>query len=1836
MKRNRSTSVWKRAGAAFLATAIVATTCVTTSLSARAADSWPNDVASAEPTFAGYRVKDLKNWNWETDPDAELLRAQVPLQNRNEAFKATQAKPYLESDAQVMLMQGDYGNSFFGSTLYTNEFSEHVLNFWQYADYFSPWHGAATAYTPEALYDPVTSDWQARGFEFGIVNIPNPAYTNAAHKNGVMSIACIYFDPAFRPGQTCADIIEKDSEGNFPVADQLIAMAEYFGYDGYFLNQEEGTQQEFKPFMAYLTAHGLWTQWYDTNSSFNSSKAAWLKDDTYGQIHNSVFVNYSSYYGIDSQLSYAESIGADPFKEIFYGLECNQNKFSGGHGSAKNITSLYDETGNPRASVALFTPSDWYQRGVDELSISKGDELPLMQQNEYQWMVAERERMFFSGVYCDPTDTGLKSGYSRTDVGVSNASGWVGVADFIAERSVINGTSFYTNFNTGHGVQYFKNGQVSKDEEWTNINIQDILPTWQWWMESTDETKLTPAFDYGEKYTENDASGNAKTLPYTQVGAYDGGSSLVLYGNLTGADTMHLYKTDLDVNATSKLDVTFKKTSTDDASMKLGLIFKDAPETTVKVDVANSAEAGDWTTSTIDLSEFAGRAIAAITLEFEGEASNYQMNIGGLRISDDTYKPAAPTGFTVDRAYADGQMIVKWDIADYDTVKQYNLYGVMSDGSRVYLGGTYDDILYVKSTFGETESVKLELCAVGKDGTESEPATYTYVYNDKPSNVKVEEALTSTGLLVRASTPGKLAVSFDAPKTGAPDSYEFEVTLRNIESDHPENKVYTHTVEGTATNAEIPLPIEEGREYDLKIYPVRNGERGDAICYRGWSNDSYSNPMDQADVRISGSQIRLVDPDSVDWYKMHVTFDGASVTTFKRGGSARFTATMKFTLPKSTGLLSIVVEDFAGNMSDPLNLTFIDGSVYDMTAEYGAELIPDDALRGWLQANVGRTIADLVAFSGSMDVSNLGIQDLTGLTLVSGITELNLGGNKLTAIDSAMIPSGVTKLNLSGSKELTTVTMNNRSLDLDLTDCTALETLNLKQFGNNELNLTGCTELKNLYMTGSAMTSLDITDCVKLHNFDVSNSNLETITAADASAYTNAYHWNWQNNKLDLTEGANAGKLFTGMKAYFETAELEPEISDEESTLVSGGSWSASTGATKVLDIGSVSKLSSLTFTNNYVDWYGNGYSIGKVNIEISNDGETYTQLMEWLDPNEGNHSNNTITLPDGSEARYVRITGTGVSSYFYTSSWTLKGYAVAPMGFLYNGQQPAFTRDVKPIYAKDNGAVYQLRDLAENALASTKLVQSGTLLSTLADADWLAADYVANNTVLPENVQIRVTDAAGNTQTFQADGTFTSTTAGTYTVSYANGYNTLLTGEIHVDHDFVNGAYTAPSCSAEGSQVRGCVNCGHEETVSVPKTEHTWDEGVITAPTCTEEGYTIFTCTECGETMKGNIVKALGHNHEAVVTAPSCETVGYTTYTCTECGDSYVSDIVAALGHSYKDVVTAPTCDAMGYTTHTCERCGDSYIDTFVPATDHDYEQTVTKEATCTEEGELTFTCKHDGCGKTYTQVLPKADHDCKATVVEATCLGYGYTQYKCENCDHSYIDALTQPLGHSYKDVVTAPTCDEGGFTTHTCERCGDSYVDSYTEALGHKCAAFTDIANHWGKDAICFVTERNLFAGTTATTFGPNVNMTRGMLVTVLYRLEGTPDVEEASPFTDVKADEYFADPIAWAAANGIVAGKDETTFAPYENVTREQMAAILMRYAAYKKYDVTATNDLTAFVDASSISEYALPAMQWAVGAGIISGRSTTVLAPSGHATRAEVASLLARFVELIEK
>lgn len=173
-------------------------------------------------------------------------------------------------------------------------------------------------------------------------------------------------------------------------------------------------------------------------------------------------------------------------------------------------------------------------------------------------------------------------------------------------------------------------------------------------------------------------------------------------------------------------------------------------------------------------------------------------------------------------------------------------------------------------------------------------------------------------------------------------------------------------------------------------------------------------------------------------------------------------------------------------------------------------------------------------------------------------------------------------------------------------------------------------------------------------------------------------------------------------------------------------------------------------------------------------------------------------------------------------------------------------------------------------------------------------------------------------------------------------------------------------------------------------------------------------------------------------------------------------------------------------------------------------------------------------------------------------------------------------------------------------------------------------------WFADAVRFVYENGMMNGVSETSFAPHATTSRSMIVTILYRLEGEPVVDYAMDFTDVAGDAYYAEAVRWAASEGIVGGYGGGLFGTNDAVTREQLAAILYRYAAYKGYDVSIGEDtnILSYDDFADLSEYAIPAMQWACGAGVITGVTDTTLVPQGEATRAQVAAMLMRFVEAI--
>ena len=180
------------------------------------------------------------------------------------------------------------------------------------------------------------------------------------------------------------------------------------------------------------------------------------------------------------------------------------------------------------------------------------------------------------------------------------------------------------------------------------------------------------------------------------------------------------------------------------------------------------------------------------------------------------------------------------------------------------------------------------------------------------------------------------------------------------------------------------------------------------------------------------------------------------------------------------------------------------------------------------------------------------------------------------------------------------------------------------------------------------------------------------------------------------------------------------------------------------------------------------------------------------------------------------------------------------------------------------------------------------------------------------------------------------------------------------------------------------------------------------------------------------------------------------------------------------------------------------------------------------------------------------------------------------------------------------------------------------------------FTDVSEKdWFFDDVLFVYDYGLMVGTGKTLFSPHETVTRGMMATILWRMEGSPIPKGKNRFTDVEAGKRYADAITWTAENGIFADYDKDRFKPDDPITREQLAAIFYRYADYKGYDLTVKGNLDKFKDADKITDYAKTAMQWAVGSDLVKGKSGALLDPQDKATRAEIATMLHRFIEKYE-
>ena len=223
-----------------------------------------------------------------------------------------------------------------------------------------------------------------------------------------------------------------------------------------------------------------------------------------------------------------------------------------------------------------------------------------------------------------------------------------------------------------------------------------------------------------------------------------------------------------------------------------------------------------------------------------------------------------------------------------------------------------------------------------------------------------------------------------------------------------------------------------------------------------------------------------------------------------------------------------------------------------------------------------------------------------------------------------------------------------------------------------------------------------------------------------------------------------------------------------------------------------------------------------------------------------------------------------------------------------------------------------------------------------------------------------------------------------------------------------------------------------------------------------------------------------------------------------------------------------------------------------------------------------------------------------------------------------------ITPGSGYHISDVLVDGTS-VGAVTSYTFEDVQSKHTIEAVFSKDIVPLPFIDVhPGDWFYDPVCFVFENGLMTGTSATTFEPNTHLSRAMLVAVLHRLEGSP-AASAGDFTDVASGDWYAQAVNWAASVGVVNGFDDGTFQPNAAITREQLAAILRNYAQYKGLDVSASGDLSTYTDADSVSDWAKESVEWVVGSGLIGGYEDSTLRPQGTTTRAEVASVLQRYL-----
>ncbi|MGW1893639.1 endo-beta-N-acetylglucosaminidase [Streptomyces sp. NPDC002004] len=631
---------------------------------------YPDSFPSGSPG-EGITWRSLKEWRAETDDDLPFNAAAVPRAKR---FTPVPANATARADGARIQSLVSFAPTSGNPSQGTATADSYAPTHWAYLDELVFWGGSAGE---------------------GLILAPNAPVVDAAHRHGVPVLGTVFLPPAAWGGDLrwTRDLVQKDAFGGFPLAERLVAVAEAYGFDGWFLNAETdggdtALAADMLGFVKELrrrgSAEGQRVTWYDAMTVTGSVGWQGALDDrnqAFFRAADSMFVDFR--WTPDSLASsgrLAERLGRSR-----YDLRAGVDVESNGWDTAVDWDAIVPEDAAHVVSYGFYRPEwTWKQLPPDRTPA--------------QFHTADDR--FWSGRSLDP---------SRPDPD----DPWRAPATAVADRSTVDSVPFATTFNTGHGLRWYENGRVTSDAAWSHLGLQDTLPSRRWSVRTTGR-RPTVAFDFAD--------------------AWRGGSSLLVDGALDAPTTLDLYATRLPLGGDTVVDVTHRA-DTGRVTVELAVAVagpagpgEPAPYTRLPVD---TVAAGDgWRTTTVRLTGLSG-TVHALGVRLTGRGGPVRWRLGALAVrSAEAHRPAAPAALRITAA-SGGDLRFAWSSAPgtargarASAPRQYTLHRVLPDGTRRFLGGTCQKAFHVTGlTPAPGEQVaRFEVRAVGELYTVSAPA----------------------------------------------------------------------------------------------------------------------------------------------------------------------------------------------------------------------------------------------------------------------------------------------------------------------------------------------------------------------------------------------------------------------------------------------------------------------------------------------------------------------------------------------------------------------------------------------------------------------------------------------------------------------------------------------------------------------------------------------------------------------------------------------------------------------------------------------------------------------------------------------------------------------------------------------------------------------------------------------------------------------------------------------------------------------------------------------------------------------------------------------------------